>query len=440
MRPTTFGIRRITLAIATVLGVSGIFVMAPAGAEGLLPDEDREQRGPIRITSDAGFTPENGIRAGSGTKSDPYVISDWDVSSITIADTGKYLAIRDNAISGTLRLNWNGDRLTVVNNAIGDLRVNENVKRTGGPTSGRIANNKIGFVGQLRHWDGSFERNIVGDPNAMNLPFFADRAVNFDGFNGARFRNNTIYGYVDVRLHGHHHGSAFGEGHSHNHAATGSDYAQDEMDHTQRYHEVWVTNNKIYAPGYYYALRYYDTGHAANDRTANSEPNKELNKPHTHYTRVHLNDNELAGGLEVDVFNAQDNLHKVWARGMVELRGNKITLVREALDTFEARDGISVVNARYLTLQIVSNEVRTDFSGDPTSDVFGSGEAGIRLDNLDQADVFLSGNEVYDLGYGIYARRMSKSVNWWITEFRTGNVEQDVYYDNSVENEPERRS
>ena len=39
------------------------------------------------------------------------------------------------------------------------------------------------------------------------------------------------------------------------------------MDHTQRYHEVWVTDNEIVSPGPW-ALRYYDEAHSANDRTA----------------------------------------------------------------------------------------------------------------------------------------------------------------------------
>lgn len=430
-----------TILAAVSLCISMLYV-APAGAQvNLVPGEERQQRGNIFINSDAGFTSENGIRRGSGTASDPYVISGWQLNSISISDTGKHLVIKDNTITGTLRLNWNGDRLTVINNDIGDLRVNENVKRTGGPTSGRIAGNKIRVVGQLRHWDGVFEENVVGSANRPNAPFFGNRAVNFDGFNGARFRNNDIYGYVDVRLHGHHHGSGFGkQDHSHDHSLMGAEYGESMMDHTKRYHEVWVTNNKIHAAGQYYALRYYDQAHSANDRTANSEPNKELNKPHTHFTRVHLNDNILEGGIAVDIFNAKDELHKEWANGLVEVKGNKITLTRDALDTFEGRPGIEVYNVRYLTLKVIGNEIRADFSGDPTEAVFSNGDSGIRLWNVDRGDLILSRNGVYDMHYGIYASQMTKDVRWWISGLKTGNVQKDVHWDSSVKNEPERRS
>lgn len=414
-------------------------LIVPAGAQ-VVVSEERESRRDIRINSDAGFTPENGIRTGSGTARDPYVISGWQINNITIADTGKHLVVRDNTINGTLRLNWNGDRLTVVNNEIGDLRVNENVKRTGGPTSGRIANNKIGVVGQLRHWDGVFEKNVVGSAGSMNAPFFSNRAVNFDGFNGARFRNNKIFGYVDVRLHGHHHGSGFGEGNSHDHSLMGAEYGENMMDHSKRYHQVWVTNNTIHAADERYALRYYDQAHAANDRTANSEPNPELNKPHTHFTRVHLNNNVLEGGIAVDIFNAKDELHKEYAYGTVEVKNNEISLKREALDTFETRTGIDVYNVRFLTLKVIGNEIRADFSGDPTEAVFSSGEAGIRLRNVERGDLLLESNSVYDMHYGIYASQMTENVRWWVMGLQTGNVEKDVHWDSSVKNEPERRS
>lgn len=429
------------IAIVVALVVGTLWTITPAAAQlPALGEDERQQRGAISISSDAGFTPENGIRGGSGTRRDPYVISNWKLNNISLADTGKYVVIKNNTISGTLRLNWNGDRLVVVNNDIGDLRVNENVKRTGGPTSGRIAKNRIGIVGQLRHWDGIFEKNVVGSPDVQQLPFFDERAVNFDGFNGARFRNNTVYGYVDVRLHGHHHGSGFGGEQSHDHNLMGAHAGHDMMDHTQRYHQVWVTNNEIHAPGSYYALRYYDQAHAANDRTANSEPNPELEKPHTHYTRVHLNNNKLDGGIVVDIFNAEDELHKRYARGLVEIKGNQISLTRGATDSFESRTGIELNSMRYLTLKVVRNEVRADFSGDPTEPLGSRSDVGIRLRNVDQGNLQLVGNGVYGTYYGIWASQMTKNVQWLISGFRTGNVQVDLHYDDSVANAPEKRS
>src|SRR5213594_3738000 len=39
-------------------------------------------RGPILITSNSGFTLANGVTGGSGTASDPYVISGWEISTL----------------------------------------------------------------------------------------------------------------------------------------------------------------------------------------------------------------------------------------------------------------------------------------------------------------------------------------------------------------------
>ena len=55
-------------------------------------------RGPIRITSDAEFTPENGVISGSGTFVDPYVIGGWAIETtgtpaIEIIGTTAYFVI-----------------------------------------------------------------------------------------------------------------------------------------------------------------------------------------------------------------------------------------------------------------------------------------------------------------------------------------------------------
>src|SRR5688500_2739919 len=201
------GKKRVALAITVMVAAAYSVVAVPQASAA---EEEREIRDSIIITKDTQFTDVNGVRSGSGTASDPFVISNWDVSEIYIADTGKEFVIKNNTVD-FLTLNWNGNNVFVHNNDVGDLRVNENVRRTGGPTTGRIVNNTFDVVGQLRHFDGVFAHNTVGadpdmtDPNNLEIPFFGDnRAVNFDGFNGAHFYDNTIYGYVEVRLHGHH--------------------------------------------------------------------------------------------------------------------------------------------------------------------------------------------------------------------------------------------
>ncbi len=56
---------------------------------------------PIVISDDGGFTPANGVTGGSGTSSDPYVISDWEITTgdtcITISNTTSYFSVSDNA-------------------------------------------------------------------------------------------------------------------------------------------------------------------------------------------------------------------------------------------------------------------------------------------------------------------------------------------------------
>ncbi len=417
------------VVMVTSLAYVGV-VPGPASAEG------RTERSSITITSNDGFNPANGVRSGSGTADDPFVISGWKVSSIRISDTDAYVVIRDNEIS-RLTLNWNGDRLTVVNNVIGDMRVNENVRRTGGPTSGRIANNTFRSVSQIRHFDGIFENNVVGKQGSTNLPFFGRPIVAFDGFNGARFRNNTLYGYLRVQLHGHHHSSSFSD-HSHNHSAAGAQGEMGSVDHTKRYHTVSITGNTIHGNGNS-ALVYTDQVHAANDRTASSEQNQDLNKPHTHFTKVKLSNNKLVNGaLRVDVFNSPDKLHPDKGSGLVDIKHNTISVARDLDDVFDEIHGINVRRARGLMLHIVGNAVTVTLDeGDPVTTRWAR-DAGIFLEDLDAADVMLTDNRVADAPFGIYASFFSESVHWSISDLKTSEVEQPVYWDESVKNPPER--
>lgn len=424
--------------------VSSVAVASSSGAA-LARDDDREQRPSIRIANDSEFDAEHGVRSGSGTQVDPYVISNWDVSSINISDTGKHVVIRDNLVRSRLTLNWNGPGVTVIDNQVGDLRVNQNVKRTGGPTSGVIARNEFGFVGQIRHFDGEFKHNTV-DPRNRNglfnfgdLPFFTNGpAVNFDGFNGAHFHHNTIYGPLRAQLHGHHHSSSYG-GSSHHHGSESGDHGShsDMVDHTQRYHQVFITDNTIYSDDYY-ALMYTDVVHSANDRTAASEQNEELNKPHVHHTRVYLSGNKLVGaGVVVDVFNADDRRHTGTATGLVEIRGNKVT-VQDSDEPFayEAA-GIDVERARDLRLRIIDNKVVGVDEEFPNNQLDPWDQnAGIRLRDVRVARVYLLDNVVANRHYGIEASQF-KDVRWWIGNLVTRDVEEDVSYDGSS-NPPEQ--
>lgn len=413
-------ITRAILALAVALAAANAHASPAVGAE-------REKRAAITISANDQFDADHGVRSGRGTPADPYVISGWQLPSLRIENTDRHVVIRDNAITNTLVLNWNGDRVRVTNNEVGDLRVNQNVRRTGQPTSGLIAHNAFGVVGQLRHFDGVFERNVVGRKNNLGR-----RAANFDGFNGASFRDNVVYGYMDARLHGHHHGSDF-EGHSHHHAASGHG-----VDHTSRYHRVSISGNAITtsAP---YALAYLDTNHAANDRKAASEQEEALTLPHVHHTRVEIAGNRLEGaGLLVNVFNAQDNAkHERFARGQVVLRGNRITLAADGFWALRDLHGIEVREARHLDLLVEANRIAgtpaeegmfESFDGDRTS--------GIYLRVLDHADVTISDNAVARRMFGVLAERFTDDVRWVIRDLRTSDVDERVAADDSVKDSP----
>ena len=439
--------KQTALGIIFVLVAAYSLIVVPQVAAAPGEREPRSQS--IRISSQEDFNPANGVRGGSGTKSDPFVISNWDVSSVHINDTDEYFVIRDNTIDH-LTLNWNGDRVTIVNNDVGDLRVNQNVKRTGEPTSGLIAHNTFGIVGQLRHFDGVFAHNKVGSAEDANMafPFFDNRAVNFDGFHGARFFDNVLYGYLEVRLHGHHHGSGYEAGsHYHGPPPPADEHAEhaghDEMemvDHTRRYHQVHVFDNTIYADGYQ-ALIYTDSNHAGNDRTNASETNEELNKAHEHFTKVHITENKLVGsGLVVNIFNAKDERHTKTNRGLMHIADNDITLARSTsnLPLFDTVTGIDVHQVKDIALRIVGNSIAYDSSTDPLAVAENNyRDSGIALRNVDLGDISIGNNSVSGVFYGVSAFQMTETVTWRIWGLETEGVKEPVWYDSSVKNHPE---
>lgn len=422
-----------------VLSLLGVLLLAaavvPVVPASAAATEGKQPHGSIYIDEAADFNPANGVRSGSGTAQDPFVISDWTVNTVSIRDTDAYVSIHDNEIQ-RLVLDWVGDRVDVQNNDISDLRVNQNVRRTGEATNGVIANNTFDVVGQLRHFDGDFSYNVVGDPQTLlEWPWY--RAVNFDGFNGARFHHNTIYGYMDARLHGHHHGSGWRQA-SHYHGGTEHSGGA-VVDHSKRYHEVFITDNKIYSTDGY-ALRYTDSGHSINDRTAASETDPSLKGPHVHYTRIRILANELVGsGLKIDIFNADDEYHAGTARGLLAIRDNRVVIERDPTALFRSYDGIDIARAKDVTMQITGNSVRglerssEDVTGLQRRMELGDG---IVLRDVDLARIFLADNEVGHARYGIRASRFTETVVWSIDGLQTTDVEMPVYYDSTVKNRP----
>ena len=419
----------VILAMALIGGL--LFTAAPAVAD--------VESGSVLIEDNSQFTEQNGVRYGKGTKRHPYVIEGWELGRLEIHDTNRYVVIRNNIISN-LTLNYIGNRVKVVRNRIGDLRVNQNVERTGDMTSGVIRNNRFGVVGQLRHWDGLFKNNVVGtrptgDGSELNFGQVSNQIATLDGFNGARYRNNTFFGYVQLRLHGHHHSSGFGSGSSHYHG-TGEGDDKTSLIHMKRFHRARFEKNTIYATGPY-GLIYTDSNHAANDRTAASETNEALNEPHEHTTKVALLSNTLVGsGIMVDIFNADDPNHLRTNTGHFTIKGNSIQLreYREAVDGWSTPPvGIEVHEARDLHLNIADNSIAgpTAEAHRATIDQVGGHVAsGIQLLDLQKAVIHLSNNVVTDRVTGIYARRF-KQVEWSIDSLKTEGVEKEVDYDDS---------
>ncbi len=425
-----------------------------------------EQVSRLMIRSDDDFTPANGVRSGSGSLADPYIITGYHVTGdLYIADTDKCFVVRENYIAGQLTLNWNGQCAHVHHNHVRDLRVNENVRRTGYATGGLIELNMIEYIGQIRHYDGEVRHNVVGpyDPTDFFEPvletvpwlFGTDpRVANVDGFNQGIFHHNTFYGSVDLDLHGHHHGTGFFAPHSHYH---GNDDNKGMMhDHTQRWTSVVFAANRIEAVTEEdYGLRYEDRNHAGDDRTASSEQEQTLNDEHRHWTHVIIDGNEIIGGqLWVDVFNADDRNHYAENPGWLELTNNEVEF--HAKDTsgdyglpffgpgtnwFSA---IHVNTAKEVDLKVIGNTVKfvAAESNDDEPDLwmFDDGyvqhHAGIRLDGIKSANIQVAENSIHGFYYGIQAEDMESTVVWSVQGNDFGDAQYAVYYDESVETAP----
>src|SRR5687767_16020763 len=113
--------RSMAVVFCTALIGALLWPVTPAAAD--------VESGSVEIGANSQFTPQNGVRSGKGTKRNPYVIEGWDLGRLEIHDTDRWVVIRNNILHN-LTLDWIGDRVKVVNNRIGDLRVNQNVERT----------------------------------------------------------------------------------------------------------------------------------------------------------------------------------------------------------------------------------------------------------------------------------------------------------------------
>jgi hypothetical protein len=416
--------RKLRFAAVFVSGLllAGLTAQVPVLAAGGRQSGELQQREYIVIQSNADFTRERGVRSGSGTKADPYVISGWALDWAVVRNTTAWFTWRNTTVKEQLILNWNDDRVKLVDNYIGDLRVNQNVARTEDMTSGLFKNNRFGIVGQLRHFDGKFVHNVVGTKPAAGTPYPDVKIARFDGFNGAHFDDNVFYGYADFSLHGHHHGSSFGA-HSHHHDGSMHD---GKMDHTKRFHEMWATGNTVYSSGPW-GLRYTDVDHVANDRSSQSEDEPLLNLPHVHHTRVHINDNRLFGaGLAVEVFNADDELHKEIGTGRVEFLRNRVTVGKNT----PVQQGLTVHMVQGLSLDVKNNKFSRAGSDDWAD------SSGLRLYEFNKARVHVVGNDISGFDTGISAAGFNNSVFWWLKNNTVRGASDKLDHSDSVAHKP----
>ncbi|MGQ0534755.1 MAG: hypothetical protein ACT4PT_01640 [Methanobacteriota archaeon] len=422
------------------------------------------------IESDAEFSDVDFV-TGSGTAEDPYVFDGLYVrGDLYIADTSEYFVVRNSYIAGQLSLNWVGDRAYVHHNYIRDLRVNENVERTGDPTAGLIEANAIGFVGQLRHFDGVFRDNtvgpkppgffeeIIGDSGVAITLFQDDVVFNFDGFNGADVYRNAIIGAVDIGLHGHHHSNGF-TAVTHNH---GEAHGAGAMDHGDRWHSLKFHENEISITSGLTALRFEDENHAGDDRTARSESDEALEAPHVHHTKVLILRNTLRGGnLLVDVFiEDEDRYHKEASPSALVVKDNTITLTgpkdstpnaEQALfrwQAYRAQDGVRIESATDFLVTLEGNTIRNEAGkeqNDPLAAVpfaaewFGAGPpAGLSFSDFAAGSMDVHRNAVAHFPVGIRARYFDESVDWTLSDNAYEDVDREVDTDDSVESEPDQ--
>jgi hypothetical protein len=313
-------------------------------------------------------------------------IVQWVISNLGVQEEEDALIVLD----------WNGTCVHAYHNVSDDMRVNQNNARTGYATGGIIENNRMHDVSQLRHYDGIFRENEVGNRAILNNflngdTWIGDRAINVDGFNQGLLTRNTFYGRVDLDFHGHHHGAGFFAPHSHYHGddkdrLMGHD-GKMKHNHTQRWTSVLFSDNTVIDPAGA-GIRYEDRNHDGDDRQANSENVGQLNAPHIHRSLIEIKDNFVVGSVFVDVFNA-DGLD-IWSDNLMPVKYDLAGQITDALEHLDAHV-ISTHQAR--------NDGWVSISGNRIIDPSG-GLSAITIQAVKEAEIDISYNESASIGVG----------------------------------------
>jgi len=92
------GTRLVILTVMVMMIAMAVLVLVGDGV-------GAEERGGIRIGDDSAFTEANGVRSGTGTAQDPYVISDWEINNqrdgVLVETTRKHFIVRNVTINAS---------------------------------------------------------------------------------------------------------------------------------------------------------------------------------------------------------------------------------------------------------------------------------------------------------------------------------------------------
>lgn len=143
-------------------------------------------RGPIHIDGEADLTPENGVRGGSGTPDDPYVINDWvivraDFVGVRIENTQSHILVKNVVMAPDV---VPGRAFQLINVSHVTL---ENV---------RVSHATIGM--ELIDADHILvDESLIAAPNPPRSSFSGPQVVGFDILNGENItiRNTTVSNY-----------------------------------------------------------------------------------------------------------------------------------------------------------------------------------------------------------------------------------------------------
>lgn len=409
---------------AGMAGAPGMPGMAMAGgdaaASGGSPDagppgidaalRGLQRLGGISITKRADFNAAHGVRGGNGTPGDPFVLADFYAPSLAIRNVSAAYVVRHVFVAGTLELAWTGPGATVEDSRVGFLDVNPNQRHTAPATWFDVRGNAIGAA-RLRHAGGAFSGNDVGpDGPASQEPL----SLEVQGYDGLLVANNTVRGPVEFRLHGHHFSDSFAD------AWMPMDMMGGSAEN--RYHALRVEGNRFLDPsGRGVAIS--DRAHAANDRTAASEPDPALNGTHRHFLDVQFVGNLVQGaGIVVEQPDAPDPHHEQGGVTSITLRDNTVE---------DPLGGVGIVmrDARNTTLLLDSNVIRFSQPGV-------AGSAGVLLLRVHGGNATVTGGVMSNLAVGVRGEGIAAGSPWTVAGVAFDHVDKPVQSDRSDRTQP----